>query len=262
MSAPRVDAGPFRLGPSGGDGPAVLCLHGLTGTPYEVRPPAEALAAAGFACLGPKLPGHGADERTLAATPRSAWLEAVCGAFDELAAAHGRVYVLGLSLGGLLALSLAARREVAGVAAVAAPLRLRAAVRHGVPILARFLRSVPKRAAILDPAARRRHPSLDRMPLASVVELLHLQREVAAELHRIRAPLRLYYSRLDPTVHPSNAERILERVASRDTGVEYFTRSGHVIPVDYEGPELSKRVLEFLSTLEAGAGRVPAPLSR
>ena len=53
------DPGPFKLGDVGGSGPAVLCLHGLTGTPYEVRPPAEALAEAGFACLGPLLPGHG-----------------------------------------------------------------------------------------------------------------------------------------------------------------------------------------------------------
>ncbi len=55
-----VDAGAFDLGPVGEPGPAVLCLHGLTGTPYEVRLPAEALAADGFACVGPVLPGHNA----------------------------------------------------------------------------------------------------------------------------------------------------------------------------------------------------------
>ena len=58
----------------------------MIGTPYEVRPPAEALATRGFACLGPLLPGHGTDP-------------------GELASTHERVYVLGLSMGGLLALA-------------------------------------------------------------------------------------------------------------------------------------------------------------
>ena len=42
-----------------GKGPAALCLHGFTGTPYEVAPLARALAAAGFAVSAPLLAGHG-----------------------------------------------------------------------------------------------------------------------------------------------------------------------------------------------------------
>jgi carboxylesterase len=85
----KPDAGPFRLGAVGRDAPAVLCLHGLTGTPYEVRPPAEALAARGFACAGPELPGHGSSPGELARTSRSDWLHAVAAAFDELASTSG-----------------------------------------------------------------------------------------------------------------------------------------------------------------------------
>lgn len=66
-----VDPGPFRLGDVGGTGPAVLCVHGLTGTPYEVRPPPELLARHGFACLGPLLPGHGQTPQALARIPRA-----------------------------------------------------------------------------------------------------------------------------------------------------------------------------------------------
>ncbi len=108
----KVDPQPFRLGDVGGSGPAVLCLHGLAGTPYEVRHPAEALAVRGFACVGPLLPGHGTDPEDLAATHRSAWLEAAVRAWDELASTHQRVYIMGLSMGGVLALALSARRDV------------------------------------------------------------------------------------------------------------------------------------------------------
>ena len=53
----RVDAGAFDL--PGGGRAAALCLHGLTGTPYEVRPLGEALAAAGIRALGPALQSVG-----------------------------------------------------------------------------------------------------------------------------------------------------------------------------------------------------------
>ena len=51
-----------------GDGRGVLCLHGLTGTPFEVRPLAEALGTAGYTVEVPLLAGHGATLRDLAAT--------------------------------------------------------------------------------------------------------------------------------------------------------------------------------------------------
>jgi hypothetical protein len=54
FAAVPVDAAPFDLG-DGRD--AALCLHGLTGTPYEIRPIGEALAAAGVRAIGPLLPG-------------------------------------------------------------------------------------------------------------------------------------------------------------------------------------------------------------
>ena len=59
MSDSEVDASAFDWMPVCGDGrAAALCLHGLTGTPYEVRPIAEALVARGIRARGPALPGH------------------------------------------------------------------------------------------------------------------------------------------------------------------------------------------------------------
>lgn len=243
------DPAPFKLGPDGG--PAVLCLHGLTGTPWEVRPPAEALARRGFACHGPLLPGHGSSVRELARTKRADWEAACLEAFDSLAGKHPRVYVLGLSMGGVLALRCAARRPAAGLVVVAAPLRLGWAARLGVSLAGRAVESIPKTPAIADPAARAVHPGYDRMPLPAVRELILLGREVATELGRITAPLRLYYSRRDPTVPLPNGRLILERVSSRDRNLEVFERSAHVLPVDLDGPALSAGASEFLSGLEA-----------
>ncbi len=246
----KVDPHPFRLGDVGGSGPAVLCLHGLAGTPYEVRNPAEALAVRGFACVGPLLPGHGTDPEDLATTHRSAWLEAAVGAWDDLASTHERVYIMGLSMGGVLALALSARRDVQGAIVMAAPLDLGWLVRAGVPLLRRILRSVPKRPGILDDAARERHPGYDRMPLSSVQELIELGDEVSRDLARVTQPLKLIYSRRDPSVAISNAARVLEGVSSREREVCYLDDSSHVIPVDRERERVSSEVVEFVTRLE------------
>jgi carboxylesterase len=245
-----VDARPFELGPVGGAGPAIVCLHGLTGTPYEVRPPAEALAARGFACVGPLLPGHGEAPEALARTPAERWVESALEAYDRLARTHARVYVLGLSMGGVLALALGARRRPGGVAVLAAPLDLGPLVRFGVPVLRRLVPSLPKRPAIADPEARARHPGYDRMPLAAVAELQGLAGRVHAELAAVTAPLLLLYGRRDPTVASSNAARVLEGVGSTDRTLHFLERSAHVLPVDLDREEVAQRVVAFFERLE------------
>jgi carboxylesterase len=249
-----VDAGPFSLGPVGGSGPAVVCLHGLTGTPYEVRPPAEALAAAGFACVGPLLPGHLAPVDQLAATSSADWIAAALAAFDRLRETHERVYVLGLSLGGLLALSVGAHRPVAGLLILATPLSLRPLPRIAVPLLARFVQSVPKNPGIADPEALARHPGTERMPLPSVVQLMAFQREVERDLPMVEAPLHLIYSRKDPTVDPRSAQRILELAGSSRKTLHFLERSLHVITVDLERDEVARQCVAFLGDLESGVG--------
>jgi carboxylesterase len=246
-----VDASAFCLGdPRGGLAPAVLCLHGLTGTPYEVRPPAEALAAAGFYCEGPLLPGHGTHPRELADVPFAHWVEAALAAYDALAERHEHVYVLGLSLGGLLALAVAQRRPARGVAAFAVPLDLGWIVHRTIPWLQRLVRQLPKTPAILDLEARARHPGYDKMPLPAVHQLLLLAADVRAGLSRIQAPVLAIFSRLDPTVPVRNAALLMAALASGGHELHWLERSGHVLPVDFEGAVLATRVVEFLSRLE------------
>lgn len=254
----NADNAPFRLGPAASGGPAVICLHGLMGTPYEVRGPAEALVREGFRCVGPLLPGHGGSGRQLARTPRSVWVEHVLATHDALVKDHSRVYALGLSLGGLLALLLAARRPLAGLVVLAAPLELRSPLRLVVPWLARVLPYLPRRPAIRDPVARRRHPGNRTLPLRAVAQLLALQAELREELGGVRAPLQLIYSQLDPLVDPRNADLIERGVGSSEREVHRLGRSGHVITVDLERDRVTRHVVEFLCKLEARRSPVDA----
>ena len=241
-----VDASPFDLGPREARA-ATLCLHGLTGTPYEIRPVAEALARAGIRARGPSLPGHGSTPDALAGLPHTAWLDDARCELSALREAHERVFLAGLSMGGLLALALAAEEPVHGLAVIGTPLRLP----FPVPLLIGLMKRVRRYQAktggsdIRDAHARARHPSYDVMPLASVHELVQLQRRVVADLGRIRTPILIAHGAHDATAKPANAYAIAQRVGSRDTQVLILENSAHVVPVDHDGERLAQAVVSF-----------------
>jgi carboxylesterase len=245
-AASLVDSAAFDLG-DGRD--AALCLHGLTGTPYEIRPIAEALAASGVRAVGPLLPGHGGAHEALAGARHGDWIDAVARAHRELRARHERVFTVGLSLGGLLALCNAAEAEVDALAVIATPLRIGTRLAALLPLVRRVKPYFPKRRGsdIRDAGARARHPSMTVMPAASVIELVRLQGHARSILHRVRAPLLVAHGRLDATVHPRNSQEIAASVSSPERELLWLPNSGHVVPVDHDGPELTRAVVDFLT---------------
>lgn len=245
--ATRVDSAPFDL--PGKGRAAALCLHGLTGTPYEVRPLGEAISAVGIRALGPALPGHNETPERLAATTHLDWLEAARAEFRRLRESADSAFVVGMSLGGLLSLALAQEEEVDALAVVGTPLALPHPLAWLIP-LAKLLRPLPRKARgsdIRDPAARARHPSYPVMPLASVHELQRLQRRVRPQLARITAPILVAHGLHDKTANPRDAMEIRDAVSSEVREYLLFAASGHVVPVDFDGPALAQAVAEFLT---------------
>jgi alpha-beta hydrolase superfamily lysophospholipase len=85
------------------DGRRALLLHGLTGSPIELWPLAEGLAAAGWRVELPLWPGHGTTPRALAQTPPSELVEEA-----RTLGREGADAIVGFSMGGLLAMVAAA----------------------------------------------------------------------------------------------------------------------------------------------------------
>lgn len=244
-----VDASAFDLVPGGEVKTAALCVHGLTGTPYEVRPLAEALMQRGIRARGPILPGHDSTAKDLAKISFTQWVEAVHVEFRQLQSQHDQVFVVGLSLGGLLCLELASREPVDALAVVGTPLTLRSPIPQLVGIIKKVFKMLKKSEGsdIQDPDARERHPGYKQMPLESVHELVRLQRKVRPALGTIGAPALVAHGRLDRTADPSNAALIYDLLGSREKELYYCEASGHVVPVDWDGEALSQRVANFMS---------------
>src|SRR5262245_66511156 len=95
-----------------------LLLHGLGGTPVEMRYVAMGLARAGVTVSCPQLAGHSGSFEELRGSRWQDWYASAEAALDRLRGRCDTVVVGGLSMGAVLALLLAAEREeaVAGAA--------------------------------------------------------------------------------------------------------------------------------------------------
>lgn len=243
-----VDASPWSLGPTE-SATAALCIHGLSGTPYEVRPLGESLAGAGVHAQGIALPGHCTSPEDLSRTRHTAWVEAAHAAHEALGTRHDRVALVGMSMGGVVALRLAQTLDVHVLVTVGAPLELDAPVRFGVPFAKYVMPMLEKRGGsdIRDAAARARHPGYKVMPLAAVHELIRLQATVKRALDRVSAPILVAHGAHDRTAPPRNARMIHDGVSSEVRELEMYARSGHIVPVDHDGPALAERVTGFVT---------------
>jgi carboxylesterase len=246
-ASPLVDPSAFDL--PGRGRAAALCLHGLSGTPYEVRPLAEAISAAGIRAVGPALPGHNETPERLAATPHTFWLEAARAEFQRLRENCDSVFIVGMSMGGLVALALAAEEPVDALAVIGTPLALPQPCAWLIPLV-KYLRPMARKTRgsdIRDPAARARHPSYPVMPMNSVHELQRLQRRVRPLLARVTAPILVAHGAHDRTASPRDAVEIRDSVSSEVREYLLFEASGHIVPVDFDGPALARAVAEFLA---------------
>ncbi|SDH21507.1 Esterase/lipase [Alteribacillus persepolensis] len=92
-----------------------LCLHGFTGSPWELEPLAERLRKKyRWLVYTPVLPGHNENEN-LKEVSYKTWIYKADLAARELFLHCDQVYVIGFSMGGMLASYIAARYPVAKV---------------------------------------------------------------------------------------------------------------------------------------------------
>jgi carboxylesterase len=239
-----------------GDGPdACLLLHGLTGSPAEMRPVGEALAAAGFRALGPLLPGHGTRPEDLAATTRADLLRAAESALLSLRGAR-RLFLCGLSVGGLLAIHLASRSFAAqGLPDFSAVALLAPAIEFagGSWFFANVLGRLPPLPIILSkggrdlavPGLEKAAASYEAIPMRWAGELRNLSREGEKLAPRVRAPALLLHGALDRTVAPAGSRRLSRLLGSSRVEVRFLPRSGHVLPLDLESADVCRAIVSF-----------------
>jgi carboxylesterase len=250
----------FRLGD--GDVGALL-IHGFCGTPPEMRGLGEHLAQCGFRVHGALLAGHGLTPEDLRDTSWQDWLASAQTQLDDLRRECRQVCVAGQSMGGTMALLLAARNpDIAAVATTSALVNLGRWTELQIMLGRRVLRwHYPDRdnVDLWDREAVNQLRSYNRRSLKSHVDLVELYRLAMAEAPQVKAPVLLMHGRRDTVVPPANAALLAAAIGPNAT-VRYFDRSGHAVTVDVDHEEAYALTTEHFQRATGGTPEVRATL--
>ncbi len=237
----------------------VLLIHGFTGTPREVRWMGEYLNQQGYTCLGIRLNGHATHPEDMRRSRWTDWTASVEDGFHLLSGSVDRIFLTGLSMGGVLSLLMSTQfaERIAGVVAMSTPYHLP----QDYPLwllrlYSKFVRYAPKSnetpgASWFDKTAYADHVSYPYNPMRSVVELKLLLLEMQAALPNVRKPVMLIHSKNDRYVLPENMERIhAGLVNAPDKTKLYVTGSGHVVTRDAARHQVFEATRDFINRIE------------
>jgi carboxylesterase len=254
-----------------GEGPVgVLLLHGLTGTPAEMAPVAEALAGK-FPLFVVRVAGHGTSVEDLARTSWADWYASAIAGADALLAATPRIVIVGLSMGALLAVRLAIERRdaVAGVVLLSPAIELGRVWVRRLRLALKLLAAADARPTvqgwlsrlamtkggsdIADLEVRAHHPGYRRVPLRALLNILELQRLVWAAAPALSQPTLVVHAANDHTCPIDGARRLFARLGSSEKRMVELERCFHVITVDCERDRVIAEVAAFLADAAPGS---------
>ncbi|MGI5198779.1 alpha/beta hydrolase [Streptomyces sp. CA-288835] len=248
-------AEPYRH--DGGEVGVLLC-HGFTGSPQSLRPWAEYLAERGLTVSLPLLPGHGTRWEDMQLTGWQDWYAEVDRELRALRERCSQVFVCGLSMGGALALRLAAKHgdAVSGIVVVNPANKVHGLSAYALPLARHVVRTTK---GIASDIAKEGSVEIgyDKVPLHAAHSLRNFFRLVDGELPQVTQPLLLLHSVQDHVVPPADSARVLSRVSSTDVQEIVLEQSYHVATLDHDADRIFEESFAFVERLAPEAGKQP-----
>ncbi len=233
----------------GGD-KGVLLIHGFTGSPHDYEYMAYEINRAGFTVSVPRLPGHGTCGADFLTTTRHDWLRRAHDAYYDLKALCSEVYIVGLSMGGVIALILASHLRPKKLVTLAAATHTSDSRIKLTPLLALFKEKMIRENndVYSDPDLeylKREYWSFNwPKQAAELYKLMKLSRKTVKE---ITSDTLVVAARNDNTVPLSAAEFIYNNIRSERRKLLIFEKSGHVLSNDVEKEDVTRAVIEWLN---------------
>jgi carboxylesterase len=260
---------------------AVLLLHGLAGSPLEMRYVARMLNNDGFSVAVPHISGYGYGGT---ATDWRDWHNNALDIFERMKRQYRTVSVGGLCIGAVLALSLAVEksRDIAALSLLSTTLfydgwsvpwyRFLLPLGYYTPL--RHLYSYPEREpyGLKNELLRKRimramqQESLTEVgaasiPMNHIYQAMRLIRHVKRNIITVKAPALVVHAIEDDTASVKSADFVVDRIGSKKVRKIFLDDSYHMVTMDNERELVARETRDFFreQTGSESARRAPAP---
>ena len=258
----------------GTNGRAIILIHGMTGTPHEMRFLANYLNRQGYSIYCPRLAKHGAPLDVLRKSKWQEFYQTVRQCHVDIRGQYSHVYAGGLSMGALLALLLADefKGEVKGVSCLSPTLfydgwntpwySFLLPLGYLTPLKHFFYFKEEPPYGVKNEAIRRRiheyynQAKLENLqgvdqygypyfPVSLLYQLEKLVGHLRGRLQYITAPVQLIQAQHDDMTSVRNSQFIYDRIRSPQKELVLLHNSYHIITADQERNTVAQKMAEF-----------------
>jgi esterase/lipase len=230
------DNKPFILIPKKSNGIAVLLIHGLLSSPYEVKGFGEYLCGIGYIVVAARIVGHGTSPYDLLLYSYEDWIKSVYEYFQITSMLSENIVIVGFSTGGLIALreEFSSDYRVKSVVVISAPffytdLRVKfAPLVHYVNKVVGLLTSGNGVKPFFKNIPENEHINYWLVPTRSIYEIGKLVKSVKKSLCDITTPMLIIFSKDDVLVSVDGGDYIYNSISSLD-------KEMHIIGSDCHG---------------------------
>lgn len=228
-----------------------LLVHGFSGSPSEMRQVGEELHKSGYTVSGVLLAGHGKAPSDMKKTDWKDWYNSVERSYQELEAICEQIFLIGLSMGGLLCIHGAVNlksSKLKGIIPICAPIFLADKKSALAPIAQYFKGYYRKKVNKKDEAlnADNQRFTYYEIPLNCLASLLKLIKTVKGELGQVKIPALVLQSRNDKVVVPKSGEYIYRTLGTSKKKLEWLEKSGHLATIDIQQEKLLRLIKRFI----------------
>ncbi|KZZ85201.1 MULTISPECIES: alpha/beta fold hydrolase [Bacillaceae] len=222
-----------------------LCIHGFTGAPYEVEPLADYLRKhTDWEVRTPCLPGH-EEAGSLKGIRFQKWIECAEQELEMLGRTCSEVYVIGFSMGGMIASYLAAKYPVSKL------VLLSAAAYYVNP--RQFMKDVrciieDKFRGLLEEneVYMRYRKKVTETPILAAFQFRRLVNYVKPRLPGITVPVLIVQGECDGIVPIKSAHYLYKKIGSEEKKLCFLPSSAHLICHGDDFEELAYETGNFL----------------
>lgn len=222
-----------------------LLIHGFTGTPWVLRELGKKLAEQGVAVEAPLLAGHGGEKQDLNRVKWQEWYKQCLEAYQRLCNQKKYVSCIGFSMGGSLALMLAAEKPCQKLVTISAPIRIDNKWLHFLPFFQLFIKYI-KKSWLGVHRSIESYIGYDCYPTRALAEYCQVIEHAKTKVRHIQCPTLILHGKNDHTVPVTNAEEIYRKIGSDQKYLKLLDAGSHNLLLRASKTAVIDEILSFI----------------